>query len=80
MSDIPPKFQARIKEAKEQGLTELDLSSDDYPLLNSIPIEVFELEQLRSLKLTNNYIATIPQDITRLTHLQSLDLWRNKLR
>ncbi len=78
MSDIPPKFQARIKEAKEQGLTELDLSSDDYPLLNSIPIEVFELEQLRSLKLTNNNIATIPPDITRLTHLQFLDLWGNR--
>ena len=79
-----PKFQARIKEAKEQGLTELDLSSDwrtnDADKLKEIPAEVFELEQLESLNLSYNKITTIPQEITRLQNLKSLDLWSNKLR
>ena len=83
MSYIPPKFQARIKEAKEEGLKELDLSNDFSKYadkLKEIPAEVFELEQLESLNLNCNNITTIPRKITRLRNLKSLDLAENKLR
>ncbi len=51
MKEIPPKFRARTKEAKEQGLKELDLSNDrntdynrdDINNLKEIPPEVLEL-------------------------------------
>ncbi len=81
MKEISPKFRARIEEAKQQGLKQLDLSNYYYTddKLKEIPPEVFELEQLESLNLSGNDIATIPQDITRLENLQSLDLWKNKL-
>ena len=83
MGYIPPHFQARIKEAQEQGLRELDLSNDRRTnhavKLTEIPAEVFQLEQLESLNLSNNRIRKIPQQLRRLPNLQSLDLWGNRL-
>ncbi len=83
MTYIPPKFQAKIKKAKERGLKKLDLSNhfvtDDKDKLKEIPPEVFELEQLESLNLSGNHIATIPQDITKLSNFAGLYLRNNQL-
>ena len=83
MGYIAPHFRARIKEAKEQGLKELDLSNNsqtkDAVKLTEIPAEVFQLEQLESLNLGYNRIRKIPQQLTQLQNLKSLDLWKNKL-
>ncbi len=83
MTYIPPKFQAKIKKAKELRLKKLDLSNHfvtyDKDKLKEIPPEVFELEQLESLNLSGNHIATIPQDITKLSNLAGLSLSRNQL-
>ncbi len=83
MSYIPPKFQARIKEAKEQGLKELDLSNhwlrDDADKLKEIPSEVFELEQLECLNLSINQLQNLPDSISNLSNLTELYLAGNQL-
>ncbi len=83
MNHIPPKFQARIKEAKEQGLTKLDLSNDlgtdDADKLTEIPAEVFELKQLESLNLSRNQLKYLPESISNLSNLTQLDLSYNQL-
>ena len=82
MKEIPPKFRARIEEAKEQGLKELDLSNyynRYYNKLEEIPPEVFELEQLESLNLSGNNISIIPQNIARLQNLKSLNWSFNQI-
>ena len=81
MNDIPAEIRAKIQEAKEQQLKELDLSYDyrsNYQL-TEIPTEVFELEQLESLDLKENNIKQIPQEILRLQNLKSLNLIGNRL-
>ena len=84
MREIPQLFQARIKEAKEKGLKELDLTSyafiNDEDKLKKIPAEVFELTQLESLDLSYNNIIEISQNITILQNLKSLNLLGNKFR
>ena len=83
MKEIPPKFRARIEEAKEQGLKELDLSNDyetdDIDRLKEIPPEVFELEQLESLNLKRNQLKKLPDYITKLSNLTELNLSYNQL-
>jgi len=84
MKEIAPKFGAKIEQAKEQGLKELDLSNyyktANIDKLEEIPPEVFELEQLESLNLSWNNITTIPQSITRLQNLKALNLSRNQIK
>ena len=84
MNNISPRFQARIKEAKEQQLKNLDLSNDwntpDDQKLTEIPIEVFELEQLESLNLSNNQLKDLPESLTKLSNLTGLDLSGNQLK
>ena len=83
MSNIPPEFQAKIKEAKEKQLKELDLSNRHYTSdaekLTAIPPEIFEMQQLESLDLSWNRITEIPREIARLENLKSLNLMGNKL-
>ncbi len=83
MTYIPAWVRARIEEAKEQGLKELDLSNDwktnNRDKLKEIPLEIFDLEQLESFKLNINNITTIPQDIAKLSNLTRLNLSRNQL-
>ncbi len=79
---ISQQFQQRIKEAREQQLSELDLSNDwnanDSQKLTQIPNEVFELTYLKKLNLRYNNIKKIPSEIARLTNLQYLDLIGNE--
>lgn len=78
--------QARIQQAKEKNLTQLDLS--DCGLIE-IPEEVFELTQLQTLLLGKSYqpndnqtnrnrISFIPFEISLLTNLQGLGLAFNE--
>ena len=52
---IPQRFQERIKKAREQQLSELDLSYDDFAYdddkLTQVPDEVFELTHLKELNI-----------------------------
>ena len=66
----------RIKEAKETGATELDLSDLN---LTSLPDELFELESLEKLFLGHNRLISIPADILKLHQLIELDLDSNLL-
>ena len=79
MSDIPAQIRAKIQEAKDKKLKELDLSwySTDY-MLEGIPVEIFELEQLEKLDLRNNNIKEIPKEISQLKNLKYLDLIENQ--
>ncbi len=75
-----PHIRAKILEAKEQQLKELDLSwRSTYYELTEIPQEIFELEYLEILNLRNNKIRLIPQQITKLKNLKYLDLINNPI-
>jgi len=83
MSKTPQWALEKIKEAKNRGLKELNLSVKgrwgDEEQLTQIPLEVFELEQLKVLKLSNNALTSIPDSISRLQNLTELYLGGNQL-
>lgn len=78
MSQTPKRIRAKIQEAKEKQFKELDLSwkwgRPENERLTQIPVEVFELTQLEVLNLSFNRLTTIPDAITHLQNLASLDL------
>ncbi|MBE7557199.1 MAG: leucine-rich repeat domain-containing protein [Anaerolineales bacterium] len=76
MSEMPKAILAKICEAKEKQLKELDLSGVK---LTQIPAEVFELTQLEVLNLSYNQLTTLPNVIAQLQNLISLDLSINQL-
>ncbi|HAC65980.1 MAG TPA: hypothetical protein DCF68_21220 [Cyanothece sp. UBA12306] len=80
------EVQQKIERAKKENLTELDLSVRGYWLaenddkkLTQIPVEVFELQQLKVLNLRGNSIPEIPEQINQLRNLKSLNLSSNQL-
>ncbi|MBG1260419.1 COR domain-containing protein [Nostoc commune] len=83
MANTPQHYLEKIREAKEQTLKELDLSNnwrtDAKKKLTEIPVEVFELEWLEVLNLSDNKLMTLPEAIARLPQLTSLDLSDNQL-
>ncbi|QHG18652.1 COR domain-containing protein [Nostoc sp. ATCC 53789] len=83
MADTPEHFLEKIREAEDEHLKELDLSNylgtNNKEKLTEIPAEVFELEWLEVLNLSDNQITTLPEAISRLQQLTTLDLSRNKL-
>lgn len=80
-----PKFYAdKIQEVQQKRLTKLDLSTDPFApgleeVLTNIPADVFELEHLEELILSNNNITNIPNSISKLTNLTLLKLDGNNL-
>ena len=64
-TEILGYFTNRIKAAKEQQLTELDLSvpwdTHDNDKLDRIPNAVFELTQLEKLNLSGNSLSELPE-------------------
>ncbi|MBD2457805.1 leucine-rich repeat domain-containing protein [Nostoc sp. FACHB-87] len=83
MAKTPQRFFNKIQETKEKKLKELDLSNDwntdDKEKLTEIPAEVFELEWLEVLNLSDNRITTLPEAITRLSQLTTLNLSYNQI-
>jgi GTPase SAR1 family protein len=82
MAKISDKVLKKIREAKEKGLKNLDLSgwgTEDEEKLTEIPSEVFELTQLEILTLRYNLLTTIPETITKLQNLTVLNLRGNQL-
>ena len=82
-NEIRSYFSDRIKAAKEQKLTELDLSvppgTKDSHKLDHIPDAVFELTQLKKLYLSNNQLTDLPESISNLNNLIGLYLRFNRL-
>ncbi len=74
-------IQSIIQEAKTQHENTLDLSVDFWgvPHFSEIPPDVFELQWLSELSLSNEKLIIIPDEIGRLANLTSLDLTNNQL-
>ena len=81
MAQTPEWAMGRIREAKEKRLAELDLSGTwrGSEKLAQIPDEVFELEHLEELNLSDNQITAVPAAIGRLRNLAVLDLRLNSI-
>ncbi|MEU5961658.1 COR domain-containing protein [Micromonospora parva] len=69
----PEDLQQAIAAAAETGILNLAFAS-----MQEIPDAVFELEQLRELRLSSNAIAVVPREIGRLKNLTVLELWDNE--
>jgi len=83
MEKTPTTILKKIQQVKEKKHKKLDLgATSSRPAndpLNSIPPEVFELEELEELDLSHNQIKVIPDALTKLKSLTRLDLTGNKL-
>ena len=81
MDRIPKHILYKIREAKEKHLEELDLSNNPKTSyrnkLTKIPEQVFELQNLRILKLKNHQIYKLSRNIIKLKNLTLLDLSNN---
>ena len=83
MNEIPPIVIAKIEEAQEKQLKELDLSHEwilsqgETNPLTTIPSRVFDLHHLEVLNLSNNWIQYIPHEIVNLQNLKILNLIDN---
>ncbi|MEH2117199.1 COR domain-containing protein [Nostoc sp.] len=65
-----------IEQAVRDKVTELDLSGKG---LTTLPREIVQLTNLRSLNLYGNQLSSLPPEIGQLTNLRSLDLSSNQL-
>jgi len=61
---------------KLKNLKHIDL---DYNKIDTLPLQLFQMENLRTLSLSDNLIAIIPSEIWQLKNLNYLDLFYNKL-
>lgn len=71
-----PDARIAVKLGLARSLGKLDLSDMG---LESLPAEVFELDELEELSLAGNRLQSLPDDITRLTALRKLGLAGNLL-
>ena len=82
-SKTPAWALAKIQAAKEHQLKDLGLSvrsgDEKTEKLKEIPVEVFELRDLKVLVLRNNQISEIPEAITQLQNLSVLYLSGNQI-
>ena len=69
----------KIKNAAGYGAITLDLSGNPRTQLATLPHEITELTDLRTLNLSGNQLTTLPLEITELTCLTELDLSDNQL-
>ena len=81
--NISDFFLQKIKKAKKEQLERLDLSSNyhthDSQKLVEIPLEVFELTQLKILILNYNKIYYVSESISKLINLSELYIRNNQL-
>ena len=77
------KAEKKIQEALQSGVTELELGGEyntpDEEKLTELPESLWELKQLKSLKINYTKLTTLPDSIGQLTQLTSLDLSNNQL-
>ncbi|MCB1159932.1 MAG: leucine-rich repeat domain-containing protein, partial [Leptospiraceae bacterium] len=66
----------KIEEVREKKLTELNLRGEE---LTEVPPEVFELDWLEILDLSNNQIKVIPEDIRKLKNLKIWNIIDNPI-
>lgn len=81
MSEKTPQWaQQRIDEARESGLTELDLSGyGQRERLTVVPDTIAQLSYLQWLRLDGNQLTAIPEAIAQLSNLRWLRLDGNLL-
>ncbi|MBE8966312.1 leucine-rich repeat domain-containing protein [Nostocales cyanobacterium LEGE 12452] len=65
-----------IKQAARDKVTKLGLSSKG---LTTLPPEIGQLTNLRSLNLNDNQLSSLPPEFVQLTNLRSLYLYNNQL-
>ncbi|MEH1800375.1 MAG: COR domain-containing protein [Nostoc sp.] len=65
-----------IEQAARDKVTKLDLSGKS---LTTLPPEIGQLTNLRSLNLNNNQLSSLPAQFGQLTNLRLLDLNNNRL-
>ncbi|HEY3360906.1 MAG TPA: COR domain-containing protein [Methanosarcina sp.] len=70
------KIKDLIREAKESGVTTLDLSSKG---LTSLPPEIAELKNLTELYISSNQLTSLPPEIAELKNLTELYIFDNQL-
>ena len=77
------KAEQAIKEARQSGAKELDLSAkfdaEGSEKLTELPKSLGWLTQLQALDLTGNQLTTLPEWLGRLARLQTLNLRNNQL-
>jgi internalin A len=75
--------EKKIQEALKSSATKLELGGDyktkDEEKLTELPESLWELKQLKSLKISYTKLTTLPDSLAQLTQLTSLNLSRNKL-
>jgi GTPase SAR1 family protein len=59
---------ASLKHLAESELQNLNISFND---LTELPVEIGDISQLKSLRMSNNYIKRLPRSIVNLNHLNS---------
>jgi GTPase SAR1 family protein len=83
MANIPTQILEKIRQVKEQHLSELDLRSDwstsQEKKLTEIPAKVFELQWLEKLDISSHQLSQLPPEIAQLSNLQVLNLSHNQL-
>src|SRR2546423_14354880 len=83
MTDVSQRFAETIRRAKENKLTEIDFSiefpSPDEEKLTSLPVDVFELDQLEVLNLSGHNVTALPEAVGDLRKLKKLDLSFSRL-
>lgn len=78
---IPQWAQQRIDEAREKGLTDLDLRGWLWAgeKLTAVPDAVTQMSNLQALNLNGNWLTAVPDAIAQLSNLQGLYLSNNQL-
>jgi Leucine-rich repeat (LRR) protein len=66
-----------IEQAAEEGWTELDLAKKT---LNSLPLQIGQLQNLTELDLSFNQLSTLPAEIGQLQNLIKLYVSSNRLK
>lgn len=80
-SDIPLKrARVLIEQARAENAKRLNLSSRELQgVLDAVPEEVFDLEQLEELNLSDHRIRVVPERFHELMHLKRLSLTHNPI-
>lgn len=82
MENTPKHILKKIRKAREQRLTKLDLSFEhtkETGPLTEIPTEVFDLVDLEELDFSGNSVSSLPETVSQLQKLATLNLSGNQI-